>query len=714
MRDLLSLLTPRTPAPVQNRAPVPYVGTRQTTGGGFWLGGGRGRDDDLQAMGENGTLYGVISRLADAVSGVEWHMHDPSPGGKCEECGQNGVVLVTERDPMLELWNNPNPHFYGALFRETSEQHIDLTGEFYWVVVTALGIPIELWPVRPDRMTPVPDRRDYLIGWVYTGPDGERVPLLREQVIQGRTPDPFDPYRGMGPLGALAPELAGARLAAEWSARFFENNAMPGGLIEFEEAMDDTRYKVFVDRWREAHQGINNAHRVGIIEGGKWVDRKFTMKDLQMAESKGLTGAAIREAYGFPEFAQGIVKDLNRATAEASDDFFAKWLAVPRLRRIRDILNHRLVPLFGTLARAGRTFAFKSPVEGDIETSAKVLGFKATAFSTLVAAGVDGPDALEAAGLPAMAWKRIEQQPAAGAPVRGQLERAQDAEVVEDRTPAAPVQGWLSRALGRGAWASDDGLPRYIERIGDDWTRALDALEGDWRASVMPDVDAALLDAIESVLASGDPVRFAVLDMSLNAAPAADLLEQATVAMSLRAGQRVAEEAAAHGVDVVPVVPRDSAVADIRMISADLGTVAAATAALLLSGYAQAVGQEALRWTGSGRTVDQVKEKVKGFMRGLSPSGLRGRLGGLLTRAQNAGRIATLANAPVKRWYANERLDGNTCKPCREISGKRLPTVEAMILAYGGGGGYLFCEGRERCRGFPDAVWVSSTAEGDR
>lgn len=709
-RDLVSLLTPRRPANPENKSPVPYVGRQAATVGmGSWLGGGRGRGDDLTAMGENGTLYGIISRLADAVSSIEWHMHDPSAGGKCEVCGQAGVVLAPdyESDPMFALWAKPNPHFYGALFRETIQQHIDLTGEFYMVVVTLLGIPSELWPVRPDRMTPVPDRENYLIGWIYTGPDGERIPLLPEQVIQGRTPDPNDPYRGMGPLGALAPALSAARLASEWAAKFYENNALPGGIIEFEEPLDDTRYRTFVERWREAHQGINNAHRVGIIEMGKWVDRKFTQKDMEFTAGQTLTASQIREAYGFPEFAQGIVKDLNRATAEASDDFFAAWLAVPRARRKRDVLNHRLVPLFGTMARAGRVFAFKSPVEGDVEAAATVLGLKATAFATLVAAGVDGPDAMDAAGLPAMEWKRVEQK----APTTGALPGRQADQPATDLVPA---RGWLSRLTDGWPGQAIEGTvvaeaPAYLERIQDDWVRALDALVGDWQAEIGPDMDRALLDSVESALAAGDPVRLAVLDMAIDLQPAVTLLEQAAAAMSLRAGQRVAEEAAAHGVDVAPVVPRDSTHAGIVNISADLGTVAAATAALLATGYAQAVGGEALRWVGSGRTVDEISDKVKAFVRALSPVGLRTRLGGLLTRAQNAGRIATLAAAPVERWYANERLDGSTCDPCKKINGKRLPTPEAMILAYGGGGGYLFCEGRERCRGFPDAVWTTES-----
>ncbi|MES2211344.1 MAG: phage portal protein [Chloroflexota bacterium] len=754
-KDLLSLLAPRrTVAGPVNRAPVPYVGRQgATTGGGMWLGGGRGRGDDLAAMGENGTLYGIISRLADAVSSIEWHMEDPSPGTKCEVCGEVGWAAVADPDPMLMLWLKPNPHFYGALFRETSQQHVDLTGEWYWVIVTTLGIPTEMWPVRPDRMTPVPDQRDYLIGWVYTGPDGERVPLLPEQVIQGRTPDPENMYRGIGPLGALAPTLAGARLSAEWLAKFYENNALPGGIVEFEEAMDDTQYRTFVDRWREAHQGINNAHRVGIIEMGKWVETKFTQRDMQFAEGQTLTASQIREAYGFPEFAQGIVKDLNRATAEASDDFFAAWLAVPRARRIRDVLNHRLVPLFGTMAAVGRRFAFKSPVEGDVEAKAKVVGLQATAFATLVNAGVPAVEAAGAVGLPAMGLEEIstgaaiaspreiaemvqkiylgvdtvltweearEVLVAAGAdldlsitqpkpdpaPIPGSLER-------QKALPAGPAdraKGWLSRVINGDGWIVNE-VPDYVERVGDDWTRALDALVGDWTADVQPELDRALLAGVESALAAGDPVRLAVLDMSADMSQGVTLVEQAMRGLALRAATRVAEEAAAHGVDVAPIAPHNSAVPGIMNISADMGTVAAATVALLVSGYGQAVGAEALRWVGSGRTVDEIKDKVKAFMRGLSPTGLRARFGGLLTRAQNGGRIATLAMAPVERWFANERLDGSTCEPCKKISGKRLPTVEAMILAYGGGGGYLFCEGRERCRGFPDAEWTTESGE---
>ena len=35
------------------------------------------------------------------------------------------------------------------------------------------SIPLELWPMRPDRIIPVPDPYKFLAGYVYVAPDGE-------------------------------------------------------------------------------------------------------------------------------------------------------------------------------------------------------------------------------------------------------------------------------------------------------------------------------------------------------------------------------------------------------------------------------------------------------------------------------------------------------------------------------------------------------------
>jgi phage portal protein BeeE len=756
------------------KPPVPYVGRQQNGAGTSVLlrRDGRDREAELAQMSSLGTLFGLISRLADAVSSDRhrWHLHQQG-AGKCELCGEDGVTLVVGGGPMLDVWNRPNPHFYGQLFRETIQQHIDLTGEFYWVVVDVLGVPVELWPVKPSMLTPVTSRTEYLLGWVYTGPDGEQVPLLARQVIQGRMPDPSDPYRGMGPLGALAPDLAGARMAAEWNAQFFKNSAIPGGIIEFEEAMGDTDYEQFVTRWRELHQGVGNAHRVAIIERGKWVDRNYSQRDMEFTSLRTMSGDIIREAYGFPKFAQGIVEDVNRASAEASDDFFARWLVVPRLDRIRNVLNEILVPLFGTMGR-GQSFGYVSPIKGDQETDAKVLEQRTRAFATLVTNGVDPVEAADACGLPDMGLKAVTQGEitnpeqlallvqkvylgvdkvitweesrallaSAGFPLDPNAKKPEPAPAPGFGRPGqlppadgpgdgGPVDfsaaiGWYEeQARVPVAWLEGeivDEVPEWAQRVQDDWRNALDALERQWSAISGTWAD-ALLDAGESALEALEPATLAVLDITAapDLADAVQVLVNAMTDVAEKAAQRVAQEARAQGVEIHPVLPSGNTLGlEVNNNTADRHQVVAAgafqqiaeaSAALLASGLAQAIGGEMLRWFGSGRDARQIRQQVKGWLTdNPGTSGLRTRLGGLLTRAQNRARIATMTGAgstvPV-RWFASEVLDGNTCNPCKKINGNRLPTLEAMLLAYGGTGGYLLCEGRERCRGMPVARW---------
>jgi hypothetical protein len=228
----------------------------------------------------------------------------------------------------------------------------------------------------------------------------------------------------------------------------------------------------------------------------------------------------------------------------------------------------------------------------------------------------------------------------------------------------------------------------------------------------MPAQTEELLDAGQRVIEDNHPAMLAALTHTagLDLTEPVRILQEAMVDIAERAAGRVVQEAAAAGVKISPVLPTDSvaaafALGEVGMAGA-FQQVAEAAAALLASGLAQAIGSEMMRWFGSGRSGNEVRDRVAAWMRdNPGTSGLRTRLGGLLTRAQNRARIATLAAAPVTNWYASEVLDSNTCDPCKKINGKVLPTLEAMLLAYGGTGGYLFCQGRERCRGYPVARW---------
>lgn len=391
-----------------NKAPVVYApGAR---------GGGRsplalprlaGAEQQMRAMGSVGTLFSIVNRTSNATAAVEWKLWTKAKSGKKED-----RVEVTSH-AALDLWNKPNPFMPRQEFVESGQQHVDLTGEG-WLVVSRMpgfDIPLELWPVRPDRMQPVPDAENFLAGYVYTGPDGERVPLELNQVIQLRMPNPLDPYRGMGPVQTLLSDLDATRYSAEWNANFFKNSAEPGGIIEVEDTLDDEEFNEMRDRWNEQHRGVANAHRVAILERGKWVDRKFSQRDMQFAELRGVSREIIREAFGISGFELGLVDDVNRATAEASATLFAEQLTVPRLERWKAALNNDLLPMFGKGTEDRLEFDYVSPVPADRAADDRERESKAKAARDLIEAGGYFPEVLAALGLPEIAFGQPNADP---------------------------------------------------------------------------------------------------------------------------------------------------------------------------------------------------------------------------------------------------------------------------------------------------------------
>lgn len=405
----------------QAQAGVPYVGQsdqRSYSGRATDLSGVQ--SGAIDAFGQNGTLFATITKLAQSTAAVDWHMHRiAAPGSRatavCEQCEETGVTDVPVH-PALEVWNQPNNFFTSSLFVESFQQHVDLVGEGWWVVVWLGGRPIELWPVRPDRMAPVRDPQKFIDGYVYRSPDGQLLPLRLDEVVYLRTPAPWDPYRGAGAVQTLFNNLWGAKYAAEWNRRFFENSAIPGGIVEMPVNLSDREWREFQERWAESHRGVRNAHTVAMLEyGAKWVDTKYTQKDMEFVELRRVNREEIREAFAMHGHILGLSEDVNRANADAADVTFARRQSIPRLDRIRDALNGPFLKLFGAMGK-GYAFAYANPVPEDEAAENAERTSKAAAFKSYVDAGVDPEDAARICGLPPLRMAPKPEPPAVAPP----------------------------------------------------------------------------------------------------------------------------------------------------------------------------------------------------------------------------------------------------------------------------------------------------------
>jgi hypothetical protein len=157
------------------------------------------------------------------------------------------------------------------------------------------------------------------------------------------------------------------------------------------------------------------------------------------------------------------------------------------------------------------------------------------------------------------------------------------------------------------------------------------------------------------------------------------------------------EEAASQGVDIVAP---DAAGAERVTQHADV------VARIIASGYASGAARMALQLAGTSPA--EVKAAVGAHLTdlGASENGLVGdNIGGLLSAAQHAGRLAVLEENPAAEYEANESNDDrNRCDNCREAHQRKYPDLASALKDYPVSG-LKSCSGRGRCRGWLRPIW---------
>lgn len=698
--------------------PVPYARNGYSVSN--YLAGGSDPGTYMRAYGSNGTVFSIVSMLARNTAKHEWHLFRSQPvdGRRRYTTGDKGSDQRTEviKHQAIALWRKPNPWTTGFKFRELAQTYLDLTGESYTVISRSprATIPLSLWQVRPDRMEPVPSRDEYLLGYLYTGPNGEQIPLQPNEVIQSTYPNPFDPYHGLGPIQSILVDIDSAKYSAQWNRNFFLNSATPGGVIQVDKRLDDDEWNELTARWRETHRGVGAAHRVAVLEqGAQWVPNAHTIRDMDFAALRNVSRDVIREAFAIHKAILGTTDDVNRANAQTATEQFEQFLITDRLDRWKDILNCFYLPLFGSTGD-GVELDYDDPVTSNREADALELKSKAEAAYSLVQAGYEPHGVLETVGLPDMdVVEQATQTPAVppgwvlpDAPAALAAPEAPAADNTPDGSDA-DSQNRHGRRI-RAAVPPPQAPDHDLDDVDRQWKAALAFLVSIWLLHVVPGQRSQLRIQIKQLVDAGETAALATL--SVDSEEAAKTLLTSMTAMAKTAAQQAVAEAAKQGVEINPV----EAASDL------LKSVAETTAAVQGQQLATTASAEAARLAAGGDADgEDVAAKVDEFLQSLSDAAQTSRLAGALSAAQNESRIATFLAGPSADVFASEVNDKNTCGPCAAIDGEyigntRDENIADAIDALYPNGGYIDCAGKDRCRGSIVAAYnTDSGGSGD-
>ena len=289
-------------------------------------------------------VYAAIKLRADAVA---------RPGLKVYRVstvhGHPHREWVGHEHPAQELLDRVNPHWTGGDLWRATETYLNLWGESYWAIERdEAGVPVELWPLRPDRVRVVPDEREYIHGYIYSGPSGDSVPLAPDEVVRLRYFNPLEEYAGLSPIGPVRLSVDMGRDALKGNRSGMENDATLGMVFEADAIFSEAEVEAFYRKWESRHRGPNKKLRPGIIGGGMKASQVgFSPKDMEYLNTLRWTVEDVARAFNVPK---PLLHDLERATyanIETTRRMFWETCIVPELRFFEEALRERLLPMFG-------------------------------------------------------------------------------------------------------------------------------------------------------------------------------------------------------------------------------------------------------------------------------------------------------------------------------------------------------------------------------
>lgn len=204
-----------------------------------------------------------------------------------------------------------NPEMTSFELRETLMGHLATWGNGYGYIVWGNdGHPRELWPLRPDRMRVA--RENGRLQYYYRIRAGSpEIPLSAEAVLHLRGLG-GDGVVGYSPIYMHRESIGLGKAAEEFGARFFGNDARPGGILEHPGVLGDDAYKRVKTNWVSEHGGLDKSHRVAILEEGmKFHEVGIPPEDAQFLETRKFQVQDVARIYRMPPHK---LADLDRAT----------------------------------------------------------------------------------------------------------------------------------------------------------------------------------------------------------------------------------------------------------------------------------------------------------------------------------------------------------------------------------------------------------------
>ena len=285
------------------------------------------------------SVYAAVRLRAEALSRPPLVAHRRDADGNLQPVGAG--------HPLQQLMDQVNPwDTRGDLWRAT-EIYLSLWGSAYWALEKSDSGRWEIWPLRPDRVSVIPDKNQYIRGFVYMGANGP-VAYAAEEVVWLRYFNPMEEFAGLSLVAPIRMAVDMGKDALRFKRNSLRNSAQPGFVLLTNETMTDNEVEDFYNRWEARYRGPANVRRPSIASFVRDI-KTLGISHWDMDFIQGLRWSLeeVSRAYGVPK---PLLSDMERATfsnINAAERIFWRNTMLPEMRFIEENLNRMLLPRLG-------------------------------------------------------------------------------------------------------------------------------------------------------------------------------------------------------------------------------------------------------------------------------------------------------------------------------------------------------------------------------
>lgn len=285
-------------------------------------------------------VYSCVRILSEALACLPLHLYRYKEGGK---------ERVYDHPLYHLLHDEPNSEMTSFVFRETLMSHLLIWGNAYAQVIRdGAGRVVGLYPLLPNKVEVGRDKSGEIF-YTYARTSDENpnfkdygTVVLRKQDVLHIPGLGFDGLVGYSPI-AMAKNAVGMTLACEeYGASFFANGANPGGVLEHPGVLKDP--KKVRDSWNEVYRGVNNAHKVAVLEEGmKYQQIGIPPEEAQFLETRKFQINEIARLYRIPPHMVGDLEKSSFSNIEQQSLEFVKYTLDPWVIRWEQALQRSLL-----------------------------------------------------------------------------------------------------------------------------------------------------------------------------------------------------------------------------------------------------------------------------------------------------------------------------------------------------------------------------------